>query len=104
MAFATIQVSNGVEIKDVPLGFSWTTFFFGFFPALIRQDWLMFAIILILGMLTWGLSGIAFAFMYNRIYLKSLLSKGYKVSAIPATTTLLAVQTYAGLVSLPVQE
>ena len=47
MAFATISVSNGVEIKQAPIGFSWTTFLFGGWPAVFRQDWLMAAIIMV---------------------------------------------------------
>lgn len=101
MAYTTFTVTNGIEIKEVPLGFSWTTFFFGFFPALIRGDYLMFVVILVLGMLTWGLSGIVFAFIYNRIYAKSLLLKGFKIHALPLGGSREGVASALGLVKLP---
>ncbi len=80
MAFATINFQNksGV-VKEAPVGFSWTTFFFGFFPALIRGDWLWALIICAATFVTFGLSGIVFAFIYNRIYIQGLLKQGFKV-------------------------
>nr|WP_157336552.1 DUF2628 domain-containing protein [Paenibacillus lutrae] len=73
-------------MKEVKVGFSWTTFFFGFFPALFRGDlkWaaIMFLISLILGAFTIGfgaaVSGIVFSFVYNKIYIKELIEKGYR--------------------------
>lgn len=104
MAFATISVTNGVEIKQAPIGFSWTTFFFGGWPAIFRQDWLMGAVILLLSIFTWGIAGIVFAFIYNKIYLKSLFNKGYKVHAIPANITDEQVKNYVGYITLPGRE
>jgi|TARA_B100001079_G_C16069604_1_gene365057 hypothetical protein len=80
MAFATINFQNksGV-VKEAPVGFSWTTFFFGFFPALIRGDWLWALIICAATFVTFGLSGIVFAFIYNRLYIQGLLKQGFKV-------------------------
>ena len=80
MAFATITFkSNSGIVKDAPVGFSWTTFFFGFFPALIRGDWLWAVIIFAAAFVTFGLAGIVFAFIYNRLYIQGLLKHGYKV-------------------------
>ena len=68
MAHATIQLTNGIEVKNAPVGFSWTTFFFGFFVPLFRQDWLMAVVLLILGLISSGLIPMAFGFFYNKMY------------------------------------
>ncbi|MCJ7856079.1 DUF2628 domain-containing protein [Lachnospiraceae bacterium NSJ-143] len=72
-------------IKEVKVGFSWTVFFFSFFVPLIRGDFkwaaIMFLISLLVGYFGYGLTafivGIIFSFMYNKLYTKELLSKGY---------------------------
>lgn len=104
MAFATISVSNGVEIKQAPIGFSWTTFLFGGWPAIFRQDWLMGAVILVLGLLTWGIAGMVFAFFYNKIYLKSLFEKGYYIHALPGNVTEDQIKAFTGYITLPVRK
>lgn len=66
-------------------GFSWTTFFFGFFPALFRGDFITFiggfVISIIIALMTAGFGafviGIIWAFMYNKYYTRKLLEKGY---------------------------
>lgn len=66
-------------------GFSWTTLFFGFFPALFRGDFITFlggfAVLIVLGIFTIGIgSGIAmivWAFWYNKYYTRKLLERGY---------------------------
>ena len=80
MAFATITFKSNIGVvKDAPVGFSWTTFFFGFFPALIRGDWLWAVIICAATFVTFGLAVIVFAFIYNRLYIQGLLKQGFKV-------------------------
>ena len=79
MAFATITFENKGVIKDAPVGFSWTTFFFGFFPALFRGDWLWAVIIFGASFVTFGIAGFVFAFIYNRLYIQGLIKQGYKV-------------------------
>lgn len=63
--------------KEIKVGFSWTTLFFGCFPALFRGDWKWAIIMFLLAWLTGGLSWLVFPFFYNRLYIKDLLSKGY---------------------------
>ncbi|SDS73502.1 hypothetical protein SAMN05444162_2148 [Paenibacillaceae bacterium GAS479] len=81
-----VQLINAAGgLKEVKLGFSWTTFFFGFFPALFRGDlkWaaIMFVAGLAAGLFTWGIGlwvpGLIFSFIYNQMYIKELLEKGY---------------------------
>jgi hypothetical protein len=87
MAFTTISLTNGVDIKKAPIGFSWTTFFFGGWPAIIRQDWAWGVGILITGALTFGVAGMVAAFFYNKMYAKGLIDQGYYIHCLPATTT-----------------
>lgn len=80
----TLKHASGIS-KEVKVGFSWTTFFFGLFVPLIRGDikWaaIFFVISLVLGTFTMGIGacvvGIVFSFKYNSIYIKELIEKGY---------------------------
>lgn len=66
---------NGV-VKKVKAGFSWTTLFFGFFVPLFRGDfkWFLFCLLCDILVLPW----LIFPFIYNKIYIKELLERGYK--------------------------
>ena len=81
------------QIKQAPLGFSWTTFFFGFFVPVFRQDWkwagIMFGASLAAGVIanqlnvpyiSFGLN-IVWGLLYNKLHVKELLEKGWQ----PAT-------------------
>ena len=73
------------EKKKRKRGFSWTTLFFGFWPAVFRADWkwalIGFAITWPLGFLTLGLSGVIYGiwggFSYNGWHLNDLRDKGF---------------------------
>lgn len=73
------------QFKQAKVGFSWTTFFFGFWPALFRGDWKWFgiqlAIEIFLGCFTYGMGtgvvGIVFALFYNKLYINDLLAQGF---------------------------
>ncbi|AXQ79393.1 DUF2628 domain-containing protein [Streptococcus chenjunshii] len=81
------------EEKKVPIGISWTTFFFGPFVPLFRRDWKWFGIMLGVTFVVaaifialdietgGGVVGVAFSFIYNRLYCQDLLKKGWQ----PAT-------------------
>ena len=66
-------------------GFSWTTFFFGMWPALFRGDFvaflLSFLILCIIALVTAGFGAwiamFIWAFLYNKNYTQRLLEKGY---------------------------
>jgi hypothetical protein len=89
-------VNPSGAIKDVKVGFSWTTFFFGFFPALFRGDlkWavIMFITSVLIGIFTVGFGawvpGIIFSFIYNKMYIKELLEKGYRPADESAVSAL----------------
>ncbi len=83
MAFDKLRLKNPNtgEIKEAPVGFSWTALFFGFFPALFRGDWKWAAIMFAVAFVTFGVSNIVFAFIYNKLHIQDLLfSKGFKVT------------------------
>ena len=75
----TLQHPSTGIIKSAPVGYSWTTLFFNFLPALLRADFKWFFIQLILSPLV--IPQFIFAFKYNRIYLQRLLERGYKVKS-----------------------
>lgn len=72
-------------LKDGYFGFSWTTLFFGFFPALFRGDFVTFIggflILFIVALATAGIGaffvGFVWAFMYNKYYTRRMLERGY---------------------------
>ena len=84
MAYTNIIFENPHTgaIKAAPVGFSWTVFFFGFFPALFRGDWKWAAIMLFLALGTLGASGFVFMFIYNKLYIRDLIGSGYKAKSI----------------------
>ncbi len=88
----TVRLENtSGQIKEVKVGFSWTTLFFFFFVPLFRKDWkwlgimigsiiaglILTAIINVDTSISLGLN-IAFAVLYNNFYINDLLAKGWK--------------------------
>lgn len=82
------------QIKQCKVGWSWTVFFFTWFPMLFRADWICAAIyvvfdvlVCVLGiqsdtmMVTMYFLGfvvrIAMSILYNRIYIAELIKKGW---------------------------
>lgn len=70
--------NNQGFVRSVPVGFSWTTFFFGFFVPLCRGDIKNCAIMILTCILTLGLAWFFYIFKYNKIYLCDLLMKGFE--------------------------
>lgn len=78
---ATVVMMQHPETGIIKKGFwgiSWTTFFFGGFPALCRGQILIGFIFIILHSFTFCISGIIWAFIYNKKYTQELFSQGYK--------------------------
>lgn len=82
MAYATIDFHNPLTgaLKKAPVGFSLTTLFFGFFPALVRGHWGDAVLVFLVGLVTFGLSALIFPFIYNKMYVKHLVGEGFKLS------------------------
>ncbi len=74
--YKTISLKKDNLIKKGLVGFSWTTFFFGFFVPIIRGDARL--AIVVVTLFTFGLSNIVFAFIYNKQYTTRLLESGYE--------------------------
>ena len=74
-----ISLINNVtrEIREVPVGYSWTTLFFGFFPALFRSDYKWAFIQFVAEAITGGLAQIFFSFTYNKYHINELINKGF---------------------------
>ena len=69
--------SQSGTVKQVKLGFSWTTLFFGLFVPLVRGDIKWAAIMFVLAFLSFGLSWLVFPFLYNKVHTRALLESGY---------------------------
>lgn len=100
MAYATVYLTNGVEVKKAPVGFSWTVFFFGLFPPFFRQDWLWGFGLLVAAFFVGPLAGIVASFIYNKVYIKSLIAKGYKFSDTSGVSET-QLKQYLGYIELP---
>ncbi|MBS14860.1 MAG: HrgC protein [Gemmatimonadetes bacterium] len=72
--------SQSGTVKQVKLGFSWTTLFFGLFVPLVRGDIKWAAIMFVLAFLSFGLSWLVFQFLYNKVHTRALLESGYAAS------------------------
>ncbi len=70
-------------IKKGFYGFSWTTLFFGGFPAFFRGDLLTGVLVIIACILTSGIAGIIWAFFYNKWYTRKLIEEGYEFVGTP---------------------
>lgn len=75
--YITMKNDSGVE-KKVKCGFSWTTFFFGWIPSLIRGDIVSAIKLFLLGWITIGIYKDYKSYNINRDYYNSLTEKGYK--------------------------
>ncbi len=105
---ATLRHTGTGLIKTAPIGFSWTTFFLGGFPALFRGDikwalimWFSGAVAVVIAIITFGflfflpwVFWLFFAFTYNKKYTTDLLSNGF----VPADDHSQNILSLAGIV------
>jgi hypothetical protein len=103
MAHTTIYMTNGFEVKKAPVGFSWTTALFGGIPALCRQDWLWGICLILACAVTYGFAGVVMGFIYNKVYIKALFAKGYRVDNLGGLSES-ALKLYLGYLELPNQQ
>ncbi len=85
---AMMKHSQSGALKDVPLGFSWTTLFFGIFPALFRGDFKNAIIMLIVAIFSLGWSWLIMPFFYNKMYVNDLVAKGWMPADEMSSNTL----------------
>ena len=79
-----VRLKNDIGmVKEAKIGFSFTTFFFGPFVPALRGDWKYAGIMLVCAIITSGISTLVFPFVYNKLYIKELLMKGF----LPASDT-----------------
>jgi hypothetical protein len=85
-------VNDQGDIRISKVGISWTTLWFGPFPALFRGDYYNFILMIVLDIdyalvamffgLNWLLDfpwpSLAFALLYNMMYFKHLFNRGYR--------------------------
>lgn len=71
-------VNGDGQLRTAKVGFSWTVFFFGFLVPICRGDVKWTVIMFLASVLTVFLAQIVLSFMYNGIYIRELLNKGYR--------------------------
>lgn len=106
MAFDTAILRHPVtgQIKEAPIGFSWTMFFISWVPPIFRGDWKWFGIVLgltiFLGLISFGilawLPGIVGAFVWNKSHLNGLIERGYHLQGLRSGMSLERVDSFAG--------
>lgn len=81
----TIMMKNpktGI-LKKGFYGFSWTTLFFPGIASFFRGDIKTGVFVILACLLTGGIAGIVWAFMYNKWYTRKLVEQGYEFMGTP---------------------
>lgn len=81
--------NNAGMVKVSPLGFSWKVFFFGPLVPLFRGDFKGVILMLVSDVCTMGLFCFIWPFIYNKLYTKSLLNKGFGPAGEDSKSTLI---------------
>lgn len=85
------------ERKEAPVGFSWTTLLLGVFVPLYRGDWKWTVIMAAAAVITWGVSWFVFPFIYNKLWIKDLVARGFKVEQMIGGDDIYAVESLVGV-------
>ena len=91
----TVELKKGNVKKKGVVGFSWTTFFFGFFVPLLRGDMMWAVGMFIAACVLPIISNIILAFIYNKKYTENLLQQGFEPCGEADRALLKAVGVYA---------
>ena len=85
MASGSLTLVHSVtgQTKTAPTGFSWTTLFFGFFPALLRGHIWNAMGQFFLALITGSISLFIVPFFYNQWYVDYLTKNGYRNPNMP---------------------
>lgn len=88
MAYNTIYFQNPHtdQSRRAPVGYAWTVLFFGPLVFLARKEWMLFAITLVLTLITAHLSNVFLSFKGNRMYIQMLVNVGYRVDKVTRGT------------------
>lgn len=83
MAFAKLYMKNENtgQMREAPVGFSWTFGIFGGFVALYRKDYIEGLFWIFGQFMTAGFTSIIGGFIYNKRYIKKLMNEGFKVKS-----------------------
>lgn len=84
MAHNTIHFQNPQtgQTRRAPVGFAWTILLLGPLVFLARKEWLLFAVTLVLTVITLHLSNVFLALKGNRMYIQLLVNSGFRVDRV----------------------
>ena len=99
MAHSTLIMENPNtgEMIRAPVGWSWTSLFFGVIVPFIRQDWIGGFVSLVLTLFVAGAVNIAMAFMYNRYYIGAKVKEGFVVTGAESTYSYAELERKVGI-------
>lgn len=81
------------ELKEAPVGFSWTALFFGPFVPLFRGQYFTAILWLCLCVIITIFAFIIMACVYNKLYLKHLIYKGFVLKMSPMSLDIVQART-----------
>lgn len=79
MAYSVITFENPHtgQIRQAPVGFSWSSLFLGGFVPLYRGDYKWFLLWWLISLATAGFAWVVLPFKYNDMYIRQLQNEGF---------------------------